>query len=112
MQAMAECLAPPGANSGQGDLPGGGLGVLPVEKRGVADSADAHAAAFIGDLRAQHAALIALRPEKPELHQFVGAEVALQFGEKRRRQSAFAEFQRGLEGLAEAAEKRLLRATS
>ena len=61
----------PCPTSGQGDLPAGGLRVLPVEQRGVADGADAHAAALVSDLRAEHRALGALRPEKPQLHQLV-----------------------------------------
>ena len=97
--------------SGQIDAALGGLGIAAVEERGVPNCADAHAAAFVGDLRAKRGALFAFGAEKAELHEFVRAELFLQFAEKRRREPAFAELQCRFELLAEATKKRFLRAS-
>jgi hypothetical protein len=86
------------------------LGILPVEQRGVADGADAHAAAFVGDLRTEDFAFVAFGAEETELHQLVRAEEFVEFDKESRREAAFAELQRRVELLALAAEIRFLRA--
>jgi len=96
------------ATLGQINLPFCRLGMLTIEKRGVADRADADAASLVGDAVAQLRALVALDSEEAELHQLVRPEHVLQLGEKCRRKPTLAEFQRGLERLAEAAEVGLL----
>ena len=89
---------------GQGDGAALGVGLLAIEECGVADGAEADAAAFVGDLGAQGGAFVTFGAEKPELHELVGAEEFLQLGEELGREAAAPEFERGLEALAEAAE--------
>lgn len=88
----------------------GWVGVLTVEERGVADGTDAYATTFVGDLVAEGGAFVAIESEEAEFDQLVGAEEFLKFVEKGGCEAAFAEFQRGLEGLADAAEMGFLRA--
>ncbi len=76
----------------KGDRAFGGLGVLAVKERGVADGADAEAATLVGDLVAEGGALVSVETEKAEFHEFVGAEKFLELGEERRGKAAFAEF--------------------
>jgi hypothetical protein len=66
------------------------LGIAAVKKRGVADRAHADAAAFVGNLRAESGAFIALGAEETKLYELVRAELFLQFGVERRSESAFA----------------------
>jgi hypothetical protein len=94
--------------SGQLDRPTRRFRVLTVEEGSVAHGAHPHAAAFIGDLGAKGGALVAFRPEETEFHQFMGPQLLLQFGEKRRGQPALAKLERRGELLAEAAEVGLL----
>ncbi len=83
----------------------GGFGVLAVEEGGVADAADAEAAAFVGDLGAEGGAFVAVETEEAKFDELVGAELFLQFGEEGGGEAALAEFEGGLEGLAAAAEQ-------
>ena len=82
--------------------------MLAVKEGGVADGADAEAAAFVGDLVAQRGAFVAVEAEEAELHEFVGAEELLELGEEGGGEAAPAELEGGFEGLAEAAEAGLL----
>lgn len=89
----------------------GGLGVLAIKERGVADGADAEAVAFGGDFFAERGAGVAVGvADEAEFHEFVGAEGAGEFAEKRGREAVFADFERRFELLAEGAEFRFLRA--
>src|SRR5258708_7189182 len=99
-----------GASGRQRHAPFLRLGILPVKQRRVPDRADAHVTALVGDLHAELRALIAFGAEETQFHQFVRAKLLLQLREKIRREPALAEFQRGIELLAESAEKRFLRA--
>ena len=53
--------------------------ILPVKQCGVSDDPDAHAATLIGDLRAMDGALVAIRAEEAQLHEFTRSEEFLQF---------------------------------
>lgn len=84
--------------------------MLAVKKRGVADGADEHAAAFVGEAGAEGGAFGALGGEEAEFHQFSSIQTALKLGKKLGGEAAFAEVQRRREILAEAAKKGFLRA--
>src|ERR1051326_8249641 len=81
------------------------LGMLAIKERGVSHRTDADAATFVGDFCAELLALVALEPEEAQLHQLVRAQCALQLGEERGRESAFAELERRLELLSDPAQK-------
>ena len=81
------------------------VGVLAVEERGVADGADAHAAALVRDPGAKRGAFVAVGAEEAQFHQLVRAQEFLQFGEKLRRETCATDLQavfdmvnRGLRG--------------
>ena len=84
----------------QHDLALGGLGVLTVEKGGVADGGDEHATTFIGDLRAESLALVTFGTEEAQFHQLVRAKEFLQLDEEGGREPALADLRRGIELLA------------
>ncbi len=76
----------------------------------MADGAEAEATAFVGDLFAKGCAFVSVEAEEAEFHELAGAEKVLEFGEESGREAGLAEFQGGLEGLAEAAQAGFLRA--
>ena len=81
-----------------------------VEKSGVADGADADAAAFIGDAVVEGGAVVAIDADVAKFDELVVVELALEFLKKFGREAGFAEFERGLKCLAEAAKVGFLRA--
>jgi hypothetical protein len=87
-----------------------GGGIWQVEKGGVAHGADTCALASLGDHDAKSGLFVAIRPEEAQFHQFVCAQMPLQFAEECWREPAFADFERRLQSLAESAQERLLRA--
>lgn len=84
--------------------------MLAKEQRGVADRADAEAAALIGDAVAELGPLFPLGAEETEFHELVRAEELLQLGEKARSKAAATELENRLERLTEATQVRALRA--
>lgn len=74
------------------------------------DRADAHATAFVGDAIAEFGAFIAFGTEETNFHELVGVEAALEFFEELFAQTGFADLQRRIETLAEAAQVGFLRA--
>lgn len=84
--------------------------MLPIEKRGMADRADADATAFVGDAVAELGPFVALGAEETELHELVGAEELLQLGEKARSEAAAAKLEGGFERLTKTTQVRALRA--
>ena len=96
------------SGSGQRNAPLLRIWILPVEESGVADRADQHAPAFIGNLFAEFLPLVAIRAEEAQLDQLLAAEKSLQFVEEGRRQPAAPNLQHRLERLALAAQKRTL----
>ncbi len=98
------------ASLGELDLAAGGVGVAAVEEGGVADGADVHAAAFVGDLVDEGGALIALDADEAEFDELVVVELFLEFLEKLGRETGFADFDDGVECLAASAEEGFLRA--
>ena len=83
---------------------------MEVEEGGVADGADADAATFVGDFFDQGGAGVALDADEAEFDEFVVVELLQEFGEEMGRETGFADFDDGFEGLAESAEEGLLRA--
>ena len=81
-----------------------------VEKSGVADGAHAEAAAFVSDAVVEGGAFVALDADVAKFDELVVVELALEFLEEFGRETGFAELERGLEGLTEAAKVGFLRA--
>lgn len=105
----ASKLAPYG--SGQLDLAAGGIGLMAIEKHGVADGADADAAAFSNDFFRERGAFIAFDADEAELDELVVVELLLEFVEELGREASFADFDYGIERLTESAEESLLGAS-
>ena len=84
--------------------------VRAIKQRGVSHGPRALAPAFAGDPHAKGGPFIAVNPQKPQLHELVGLQQALQFFEKSGGQTSLAEFQRGFQMLSESAKVRSLTA--
>jgi len=83
---------------------------LAEEEGGGADGADPDATAFVGDLRGEDGAFVAVGGDEAELDELAGVQVFVELFEELGGESAFADFDGGFEGLADAAEKGFLRA--
>tara|TARA_Y100000385_G_scaffold291679_1_gene371283 strand:- start:420 stop:725 length:306 start_codon:yes stop_codon:yes gene_type:complete len=86
------------------------VGVFAIKQRGVSDAIDEMATTFTSDLFTERGALGALNAEKTNLYQFMGAQLELEFGKERGRESTFAQFEGWIETLAEPAQLFLFRA--
>jgi len=116
---LPACNVPPCPKSGQGfrgigsaqvDDAAGGVGVLAVKQRGHADGAGEDAATLVGYVLDEFGAGRPVGGKEAEFDQLAGVEVVLQLLEKFVGEAAFADLQRGLHRLAEAAKEGFLRA--